>query len=215
MAAQPPLERKDPLSVGARRHRIHPGHRVEGRGRRREVQAGRSPLAGDRAHRPRRGARRQPRARRIRARRLGFRDRQRLGGLSDHAERARRRLPARSASSLDSLRAAAGDPSRSPRSDFARCATFSTIAGSSWPTRRSSRRPPAKARPRCSRSTTSRIRKSSSRRAASSTPRPTRWRSAASTTSDRCSAPRNRRRAAISPSSGWSSRRWPTPRWTT
>ena len=76
MAAQPPLEREDSFPVGARRHRVHPGHRLESRRRRREVQAGRPSLAGNRGHRPRHGARRQPRARRVRARRLGLRDRE-------------------------------------------------------------------------------------------------------------------------------------------
>ncbi len=76
--------------------------------------------ASDRA---RHGARRQPRTRRIRARRLGLRNRQPLDRLSDHAERARRRLPARSPPSLDSIREAGGDPSRAPRSGQ-RCARF-------------------------------------------------------------------------------------------
>ena len=58
-------------------------------------------------------------------------------------------------------------------------------------------------------------RRRTSRRAASSTTKPTRWRSARSTASARRSAPRSRRRAVTSPSSGWSSPRWPTPTSTT
>ena len=54
-----------------------------------------------------------------------------------------------------------------------------------------------------------------SRRAASSTTKPTRWRWARCTASGRRSAPRRARRAATSPSSGWWSRRWPTPTSTT
>ena len=46
---------------------------------------------------------------------------------------------------------------------------------------------------------------------ASSTTKPPPWRSARSTASARPSAPKNRRRAATSRSSGWWSRRWPTP----
>ena len=115
MASQPPLEREDPFSVGARRHRVHSGHRLESRRRRREVQAGRPSLAGNRGHRARHGARRQPRARRLRAGRLGLRDREPFNRLSNHAEGARRRLPARSPPSLDSIGKAGRDPSRAPR----------------------------------------------------------------------------------------------------
>ena len=64
----------------------------------------------------------------------------------------------------------------------------------------------ARARPRFSRSTTSRSRPSS-RSPASSTSRPRPWRWARCTASGRRSARRSRRRAAISPSSGWSSPR--------
>ena len=47
MAAQPPLEREDPLPDPARRQRLHPGRDVEGRGRRRDVQGGRPSLPGN------------------------------------------------------------------------------------------------------------------------------------------------------------------------
>ena len=111
--------------------------------------------------------------------------------------------------------AAAGDPARPARGHQRRPRLLQRRAASSSPTRRSSRRRRARARRRCSRSSTSRTRRRTSRRAASSTTRPTRWRSARSTASARRSAPRSRRRAATSPSSGWSSRRWPTPTSTT
>ena len=161
LAAQPPLEREDSFSVRARRHRVHPGHRLEGGGRRREVQARRSSFAGDGAGRARHRPRRQPGARRVRAGRLGFRDRERLDRLPDHSERARRRLPARPPPSVDSLRAPAGHPARAARGRSARSAISSTIRASSSPTRRSSRPRRARERRRCFRSTTSRIRKSS------------------------------------------------------
>ncbi len=80
----------------------------------------RPPVAGNGAHRPRHGARRQPRPRRLRARRLRLRDRERLDRLSDHAEGARRRLPARPAPPLDPL-------ARSRRR-FCACATRSISA---------------------------------------------------------------------------------------
>ena len=76
--------------------------------------------ASDRA---RHGARRQPRAGWLRARRLGLRNRQSLDRLSDYAERARRRLSARSTPSLDSIREAGRHPSRAARSGQ-RCARF-------------------------------------------------------------------------------------------
>ena len=51
----------------------------------------------------------------LRARRLGLRDREPVDRLSDYAEGARRRLPARSPPSLDSFGKAGGDPSRASR----------------------------------------------------------------------------------------------------
>ena len=90
------------------------------------------------------------------------------------------------------------------------CREYLDSTASSASTRPSSRPPPARARPRCSRSSTSATRPTS-RRAASSTARPGRWRSARSTSSGPPSAPRSRRRAATSPSSGWSSPRWRSP----
>ena len=115
MAAQPPLERQDPFPDPARRHRLHPGGDVEGRGRRRDVQGGRPSVAGDLGHRHRHGARRQARAERLRDRRQEPRGRRRVARLPDHAEGARRRLPARPPPPLDPQRAPAGDPARPPR----------------------------------------------------------------------------------------------------
>ena len=79
--------------------------------------------------------------------------------LPDHAEGARRRLPARPPAPLDPQRAAAGDPARSATRSSTRSATSSTAAASSSPTRRSSRRRRARARRRCSRRSTSRTRR--------------------------------------------------------
>ena len=115
MAAQPPLEREDSLPDRARRQRVHPGRDVEGRGRRRDVQGRRPPLAGNIGHRDRHGARRQAGAERVRDRRQVARDRRRVARLSDYAEGARRRLPARPPASVDPQRAAAGHPADSPR----------------------------------------------------------------------------------------------------
>ena len=56
---------------------------------------------------------------------------------------------------MDPVAAAAGDPARPPRSDQRRARLLQRAAASSWPTRRSSRRRRAKARPRCSRCSTS------------------------------------------------------------
>ena len=115
MAAQPPLERQDPFPDPARRHRLHPGGDVEGGGRRRAVQGRRPSVAGNLGHRHRHGARRQARAERLRDRRQDARGRRRVARLPDHAEGARRRLPARSPASVDPQRAAAGDPAHPPR----------------------------------------------------------------------------------------------------
>ena len=156
MAAQPPLERKNSFSDRARRHRLHPGRDVEGRGRRRAVQAGGSPLAGNLDHRDGHGPRRQARAERIRDRCQGLRDRRPITRLSDYAQGARRRFPARPPSSVDPHRTAAGDPARAARSDQR---DSSTRADSSSPTRRSSRPPRARGRRRSFRRSTSRRRR--------------------------------------------------------
>ena len=214
MAAQPAIEREDPFPFGPRRQRDSFRRSSQSGGRRGQVQTGRPSLSGNGPHRPWRGPGRQPGPRRPQARRLGFRDR---SGSTDYPITPkehgvdylldRRHLWIRSEQQPAILRI---------RHEVSRpSATSSTIGASSSPTRRFLRRPRARGRPRCSRWTISRIRRSTSPRADSSTQRPTRWRSAASTTSGRCSAPRNRRRVAISPSSGWWSRRWRTRRWTT
>ena len=117
MAAQPPLEREDPLPDRARRQRLHPVRDVEEGGRRRDVHQGRPPLAGKRGHRRRHGARRHARARRLRDRRHDVRRRLRRHRLPDHAEGARRRLPDGPAPPLDSRAAPAGDPAHPPRGD--------------------------------------------------------------------------------------------------
>ena len=84
-------------------------------GRRRAVQGGRSPVAGDLDHRHRHGTSRQARAERLRDRRQEPRGRRRLSRLPDHAQGARRRLPARPPPPLDSHRAPAVDPAHPPR----------------------------------------------------------------------------------------------------
>ena len=66
-------------------------------------------------HRHRHGPRRHARAERLRDRRQDAGGRRRLARLPDHAEGARRRLPARPASPVDPQRAAAGDPARAAR----------------------------------------------------------------------------------------------------
>ncbi len=158
LAAQSPLERQDPLPHRARRHRLHPGRDVEGRCRRGDVRQGGSSRAGIVHHRHRHRARRQARAGRLRDRRLGLRGRDARARLPDHAEGARRRLSARPPAPVDSRAAPAGDPAHPPRESSMRAATSSTAAASSWRIRRSSRRPRARARRRCSRCSTSRTR---------------------------------------------------------
>ena len=96
--------------------RLHPGRDVEGRGRRRACS--RPPIICRRKPRSSSPARRAP----TRARPSGYeidvktlRGRRRVARLPDHAEGARRRLPARPPASVDPQRAAAGDPARPPR----------------------------------------------------------------------------------------------------
>ena len=118
LAAQPPLERQDPLPDRARRHRLHPGRDVEGRRRRRG-------LHGRADHVVRRppsssAAPCAPTPARPAATRSTSPSLQVVGAshrLSDHAQGARRRLPARPPPPVDPLGAAAGDPARPPRGD--------------------------------------------------------------------------------------------------
>ena len=77
----------------------------------------------------------------------------------DHAEGARRRLPDGSPPPVDSRRAADRDPARAARDHQRRPRLLQRRRASSSPTRRSSRRPRARARPRCSRSSTSTTRR--------------------------------------------------------
>ena len=139
--------------------RLHPVRDVEAGRRRRDVQGGRSPRAGERDHRRRHRPRRRARARRLRGGRRVARDRLGGEGLSDHAEGARRRLPDGPPPPVDPLAAAAGDPARPPRGDQRRPRLLQRPRASSSPTRRSSRPPRARARRRCSRSSTSRTRR--------------------------------------------------------
>ena len=67
LAAQPAVERQDPLSRRPRRHRVSAGRHGQERRARGDVQGRRSPLAGKRRHRHRHGARGQARERRLRA----------------------------------------------------------------------------------------------------------------------------------------------------
>ena len=117
VAAQPPLQREDPLPDGPRRQRLHPVRDVEEGGRRRDLHEGRPPVAGKRGHRRRHGARRLARPRRLRDRRHDVRRPLERHRLPDHAEGARRRLPDGSAPSLDSRPAPAGDPAHPARGD--------------------------------------------------------------------------------------------------
>ena len=117
MAVQPPLEREDSLPPGARRQWLHPGGDVEGDRRRAGLHAGRPPLAGNLAVGDRHGAGRRARTGRVRDRRHQPRRPSRSARLPHHAEGTRRRLPARSAPSLDPHAAAAGDPAGAARSD--------------------------------------------------------------------------------------------------
>ena len=177
--------------------------------------ARRPPLAGNRDHRARHGARGRARARRLRDRRHRPRRRRRVARLPDHAEGARRRLPDGPSPPVDPRPAPAGDPARPPRSDR-RGARLLQLAR--LHPRRHADLHAGRLRGHdhaLSGRSTSTTRRRTSRRAASFTTKPTRWRSAACTASARRSAPRNRRRAGISPSSGWSSRRSPTRRSTT
>ena len=157
------------------------------------------PDAGIERHRHRQSARRQACPRRLRARRH-----RRAGGaegeggrsLPDFAEGARRRLPDGASSPVAALAAAGGGAagSRRDHQGGARLLRRSRL----HPDRSAhpDARRPAKARRRCSRSTTSRSRRSLRSRA-SSTSKPRRWRWARCTASGRPSAPRSRRRAAI------------------
>ena len=117
LAAQPALQRQDPLPHAPRRHRLHPVRDVEGAVGDEAFSARRSPVAGKRDHRHRHGAGRRARARRLRDRRQRARGRRGSARLSDHAEGARRRLPDGSPPPVDSLGAAAGHPARPPRGD--------------------------------------------------------------------------------------------------
>ena len=163
-----------------------------------KFKAGRSPLAGDGAHRPwRRCAPTAGRPAASSSTCQDFEIVERIDRLPHHAEGARRRLSARPPASVDPLRASARDPARPPRSHFRRPRLF----------QRSRLHPGRHAhfhagRLRRHHDAVSRglLRRSESlprRRAASSTPKPTPWRLGACTTSARCSAPRNRRRAGI------------------
>ena len=115
MAAQSPVERQDPLSHPAGWLRLPPGGDVEGGGRRRHVQGRRPSVAGNIRHRHRHGEGRCTRAGRIRDRRQDARRHRRLARLSDHAQGARRRLPARPPPPVDPQRAPAGDSARPAR----------------------------------------------------------------------------------------------------
>ena len=115
LAAQPALERQAALPHRPRRHRLHPGGDVEGRGRSGRVRLGRSPRPGERHRRDRRGPRRCPRAGRLRARRQRLRGREPVARLPHHAEGARRRLPDGPPAPVDPRAAAAGDPARPAR----------------------------------------------------------------------------------------------------
>ena len=123
----------------------------------------------------------------------GLDGRSRSARLPHHAEGARRGLPARSPPPLDPQPAAAGDPARAARGDQRGPRLLQRARLHPRRHARSSRRPRARARRRCSRCSTSKTRPRTSRRADSSTTKPTRWRSAGCTASGRRSAPRSRK----------------------
>ncbi len=180
LARQSPIERQDSLPAGARRLRVHPGRHVEGRGGRRDVRHGRTPVPGERDRRRRHRPRRHAGAGRLRAGRDEARGRQRGARLPDHAEGARRRLPHGSAPPLDSVGAPAGRAARAARG-HRRGARLLQLARL-HPGRYAHLHAVGlrRARRRCFRCSTSRTRRRISRRAASSTTRPTRWRSGGS-----------------------------------
>ena len=106
--------------------------------------------------RHRHGARRRARAARLRARRHATCEScSEAARLPDHAEGARRRLPARPPPPLAALGAPARDPARPQRGHPRLPRLLRRHAASRCSTRRSSRRPRARARRRCSRPTTS------------------------------------------------------------
>ena len=116
VAAQPPIERQDPLPDPARRHRLHPGGDVEGGGRRGGMFKAADHLSQETSVIVTGTARADARApERLRDRPQDARGRRRVARLSDHAEGARRRLPARPPPPLDPQRAAAGDSAHPPR----------------------------------------------------------------------------------------------------
>ena len=151
------VERQDPFPRRPRRHRVPPGR--HGQERRAARRPSRPPITSRRrASIIVTGTVREDKrakggyeltANGARGRRAGAR-------LSDHAEGARRRLPARSPASVDPRRAADRDPARAARSHQRRPRLLQQPAASSSPTRRSSRRRRARARRRCFRCSTSR-----------------------------------------------------------
>ena len=153
LAAQPAVERQDPLPDRPRRHRLHPG----GDGRRptsaRRRSAGRSPRPGERRSS-------SPARSRADARAPGGYELDVSGlevvsagaRLPDHAEGARRRLPDGPPPPVDPRASGSTRSCASATRSSTRSATSSTRTASSSPTRRSSRRRRARARRRCSRS---------------------------------------------------------------
>ena len=153
VAAQPPLEREDPLPDRPRRQRLHPVRHVEEGGRRRGVHPGRPPLAGKRGRRD--GT--------VRA------DARAPGGyeidVTDSRSSSATDYPITPKEhGVDYLMDRRHLWIRSPRQQAILRVRHEVIdavrdyfnsAASSSPTRRSSRRRPARARPRCSRCSTS------------------------------------------------------------
>ena len=116
LAAQPPVERQDPLPDAARRHRVHPVRHVEGCRWRGGLRSRGPPVAGERDRHHRHRPRRRAGAGRLRARREPARRRGRSAELPHHAEGTRRRLSDGPPAPVDPRAAPAGDPPRAPRS---------------------------------------------------------------------------------------------------
>jgi hypothetical protein len=213
MALQPARERKAAVSASPRRLRDYPGRGAEERRHARSVRSASRLDAGIERDRRRQSARRQARARRIRTRRRERAGRAARSGersVSDHAQRARRRLPDGAPPPLGAL-AAPGRRSCACAHEIIKAARdFFDERGFTLTD------PPIFTPAACEGTTTlfpvdyfdeqAYLTQSGQLYIEA-----TRWRSARSTPSARRSAPRNRRRAATSPSSGWSSPKSPTP----
>ena len=196
------LLRQDRLRRAARRHRHLPDRVREEPASAGGVGAVQGAHHGDVRRDHGRSARRAPRARRLRDRRHRSHDhRSEPDRLSDPAEGARHRLPARQPALLAALAATArdcGDPQRDRAGD-PRLLLRARLSARRYADSHGGHR---RADPGCSRRSTSTKATPTSRRRASSMARPPRRRSERSTPSARPSAPRSRRRAATSPSSG-------------